>query len=116
MLMCLVVLRDYETATRVFVEAVDDSWALFAANPRKVRAMMEQRVHDRVRLITCPGMNDETGGLVENEQIVVFEKKLQRNVFGLRIEHFQLRLNQTDDIAAVNCIARMSGLPVQLNI
>ena len=85
MLVGRVIFRDHETAARFFVEAMDDAGTLLAANPGEARAMMQQRVHEGVRLIARPGMNDQSGGLVEDEQIVVLEKNLERNFFRLRL-------------------------------
>jgi len=91
--MCRVIFRHHQTATRFFVEAVNDSGSLFAADPGKAPTMMKQRVHDSMRLITGPGMNNQPGGFVNDEQIVVFEKNLERNIFGLRLDLFCLRFN-----------------------
>ena len=116
MLMGGVIFRDHETAARFFVQAVNDAGSLFAANPGKACAMMEQRVHDRVRSIASPRMNNEPRRFVDNEQIAVLEKKLERNFFGLRVDLFQLRFNQPNDIASVDGVARLGRVPLQLNI
>ena len=45
--------------------------------------MMKQRVHKRVLAMPGAGMNDQAGGFVNHNQIVVLKKNIERN--GLRL-------------------------------
>ena len=71
-------------AAGFFVEAMDNTGAGHAANPAEASfAMMQQRVNQRVFLVAGGGMDDESWRFVEDEQIVILEKNVQRNVFRL---------------------------------
>ena len=52
------------------------------------------------------GMNNETGGLVEHEQIVVFEKNLEVHWLGLRFDLRDFRFAPCNDVAGADEIAR----------
>jgi hypothetical protein len=51
-------------------------------------------------------MHNEAGRFVEDEEIVVFEKDLERHRFRLRIALFNFRLTHFDNVAGVNGVAR----------
>ena len=63
-LMGHIVFCDHETTARLFVETMNNAWALFAADAGEAGAVMEQRIDERMRLIARARMHDETGGFV----------------------------------------------------
>ena len=52
------------------------------------------------------------GRLVQDEQVVVLEKDLERDRFRLGFDLFDLGLGQLHGVARANRIARPRGLPV----
>ncbi len=59
-----------------------------------------------MRLIARAGMNDEAGRLIDDEQIIIFEQQMQRDFLRLRLNLFQRRFDQPNDIAGVNFLSR----------
>ena len=85
---------------------MNNSRTLLAADPGKVGAMRKQRVDQGVFAISRPGMNDEPGRLIEDEEIVVFEKYLERDCFRLlRLDLHDRWLDQLDLIIGSNQLA-----------
>ena len=90
--MRLVVLRDDQTAARLFVEAVNDSGPFFATDARQGRTMAEQSVNQSVLPMTSARMDDEPGRLIDDNDVLVFEENLERNRLPLIVDLFQRRL------------------------
>ncbi len=110
--MRLIVFRDDEAAARFLIETMDDAWSFFAADPGKGGAMMKQCIDQRVLPMTRSWMNDETGRFTDNDEIVVFEKNLQRNVLRSIVDLFERRFGYLDLITGADKIARPCRLPV----
>ncbi|MEY2536897.1 MAG: hypothetical protein QOG67_637 [Verrucomicrobiota bacterium] len=106
-----VVFSYHDASARVFVEAMDNAGAFFAANTGEIVAMTQQRVNQSMFLMPGAGVDDKASGLVQNDQVVVFKKDIQRNFFGLMIDLLQRRLEQPDIVALPNEIARPGLLP-----
>lgn len=111
--MGFVVFCHHQTAARFFVETMNDSRALFAAYSGKGLAMIEQRVNQRVLTMTSSRMNDHSGGLVDYDEIRVFEKNIKRDLLRLIIDLFQWWLDQLDLVISANEIARTGRLPIE---
>ena len=90
--MRLIVFRDDEAAARFFVEAMDDAWPFFAADAGKGGAMMKQCIDQRVFPMTGARMNYQTGRFVDDDEIVIFKKNIERNRFRLIVDLFRRRL------------------------
>ena len=83
--MGFVILGHHQAAAGFLVEPMDDARSRHAADAAELPgAMMEERIDQRVRLIARRGMHHQTGGLVQNEQRVVFKNDIERDVFRLR--------------------------------
>jgi len=111
----LIVFRDDEAAARFLVETVHDAWPFFAADPGKGGAMMEQCIDQRVFPMTRARMNHETGRFINDNEIVVLEKNLQRNRLWLIVDLFQRWLDQVDMVARADEIARSRYFPIEFN-
>ncbi len=75
---------DHQTA-RVLIKAMDDSRTRDAADPTEVGpAVGEQRVDERSVPMPYGGVDDESSGLVDHQQVRVFVDNLQRNRLGFR--------------------------------
>ena len=77
----LIGLCDHQQAGRVLVDPVDDARPRDAANARKLAfAMVEQRIDQSpVRISGC-GMNHHTGRLVHDDQMLILEHKIDRDI------------------------------------
>ncbi len=101
-----VVLRDDEATARVLIESMHDTGTFLAADSRELRTMIKERVHQCVLAVPRPGMNDQTGGLVDHDQVVVFEQNIERNRLRLIVDLLQRRLDKIDMIAGADRFAR----------
>ena len=74
-------LGDDQQPRRVLVDAVDDARPRDAADPgQPPRAMVEQRVDQGAVEIARGGMDDHAGGLVDDDQMIVLEDDVERDV------------------------------------
>jgi hypothetical protein len=71
-----------EAARSFLVEAVDDTRALGAAHDFDARAVVQKSVSEGSLAVACAGMDDETSGLVEDEEKFVLEENPQRHFLG----------------------------------
>src|SRR5206468_7083711 len=104
-----------KTAARLFVETMNDSGALFSADPRQHRAMVEECVDQSVFAMTGARMNDKPRRLVDHDEIIVFEKDLKGNLLRQGLDLFQRRLGQLNLIAASNDLAWPAGCVIESN-
>jgi len=108
-----VVLGNDEGAAGFLVETMHDAGPFLSADPGKILAMREERVHKGSLLMAGAGMNDEPGRLVEHEEIVVLEQNVERYRLGLGVALFNLRLAHFDNVAGPNRVAWSRRLSVQ---
>ena len=101
-----VVLRDDENAACVLVEAVNNPRTFLTANAGKIFAMGEERVHQGVLLMAGTGMNHEAGRLVQDEEIVIFEKNIQIHRLRLRVDLRNCGFADFDNCTRAHGIAR----------
>jgi hypothetical protein len=104
--MRLIVFGNDQTTARFFVETVHDSGPFFSADAGKSGAMMKQRVYQSVFPVTGARMNDQASGLIDDKQIGVFEKNIERDCFRLIVDLFGRGLGQLDFRTAPDEIAR----------
>jgi hypothetical protein len=77
-------LGDHQQPRCILVDAVDDARSGDPADPRQARAaMVEQRVDQSPVEISRRRVNDQPGGLVDHEQMFVFEHDPQRDILRL---------------------------------
>src|SRR5689334_7980482 len=91
---------------------MNDTGPFFSADLRKSRAMMQQRVHQRVLAVPGSRMDYQPGWLIDHNQVFIFENDLERNRFGLGFDLFHRRLDQLDGVSNSNGIARPRRLPI----
>jgi hypothetical protein len=82
----LVVLGDNQQAARFFIQTMNNAWAQFTADARKISEAVEQRVDQRApisRVVRCPRsrMHHHAGRLVDYDQIVIFIDNVERDIF-----------------------------------
>jgi len=73
-------LGDDQKPARIAIQAMHNARA---RHPGKRRRVREQRIEQRASVHTRPRVNNQTGGLVENDQIIVLVDDLQWNALGL---------------------------------
>src|SRR5438046_153636 len=71
--------RHHEEPARILVEPVHEPRA---RDPRELRIEREQRVLERMAGVAGPGMHDEPGGLVDDDERTVLMNHLERNRLG----------------------------------
>jgi hypothetical protein len=113
--MRLVVLGYDETAARFFVESMHDARPFLAANPGEVWAMMQQRVDERVFPVPGAGMNDQTGGFIDYDEIVILEKNVERDCLREIVDLLDRWLGQLDRVTGTDEITRPRGFAIESN-
>jgi hypothetical protein len=83
-------LRDEQDPTGVLVETMHDTGAEFSADSRERAGACEKSVYECARLLSLGRMHGESCWLVEDEEVLVFEKNLELHFFGHEIECFGL--------------------------
>ena len=85
-------LGDDQQARRVLVDPVDDARPRHAADARQLAAaMVEQRVDQGPVAIARGRMDDQSGRLVDDQQMLVLEDDRQRDVLRLVVRRRRLR-------------------------
>src|SRR5947207_450167 len=79
----------------------------------RMTKVMQKRVHQCTLALTGPGMNNESGLLVNHDQVVVFVNDLERNRFGHSVDLFRRRLVDFNAIVGANEITRPGGGAVE---
>ena len=101
-----VVLRDDESAAGLFVETMNNPRAFLSPNAGKIAAVGEQRVHERMLLMTRARMHDNSGRLVQDEEVVVFENDIERDLLRLGFDFLDLGFPHFHVVAGADEIAR----------
>ena len=109
MAMCLVIFRNNETPAGVFIESMNDTGAFDAADAGEFRAVVEKGVDEGAAIATCAGMDDEAGGFVDHDEIVVFKKDGERDVLGHDIGGRSGGFGDGDDVAGGDGMAGFDG-------
>jgi hypothetical protein len=110
-----IVFGDNKTAARLFVETMNDARALFPADSRQRRAVVEKRVDQSVLTMTGAWMNDKPSRLVDHDEIIVFEENLKGDLLWQCFDLFRRRLGELNLIAASNDLAWPAVCVVESN-
>ena len=103
-----------QNAGCILVDAVDQSGPHVAAlEKRQVLQMIGQGVDQRPRIVAVAGMDDHAGGLVDDNQVVVFIQNVERNVFGNDFQ-FAERIGHDDlnPVRGLHLVTRLDGRAV----
>lgn len=107
-----IVFGDEDCSARIFVQAMDDAWPQGVAALRERLATTEKCVDERAKRVSCSCVDGHAGGLVDDDEVVVFVKNVEGNGFGFCSERCaRLRLNG-DAFAAFELLAGLGGLAV----
>ena len=107
-----VVLRDHESATRFLVQTMDDSRTFLSSDAGKILAMRQKRVDQRMLLMPGAGMHDNSCRLVQDEEIVVLENNVERDLLRLRFDLLDFRFAHFHLVAGSDEIPRPGRFPV----
>jgi len=98
-----IVFGDDHHASRILVQPMHDPWTANAPDAGKAAAaMMDQCIDQRAGPIAGGGMNDQPGGLGDDDDIVVLVEHVQRNILAQRRRVFRLGQGDLVDIAGAN--------------
>ncbi len=87
--MSWVVFSNDHEAAGIFVEAVDDAWALDAADAReRALAVVEEGIDESARTVAGAGVNHQVWGFIEHEDVRVLEDDVEGEFFGLGKSRF----------------------------
>ena len=114
----LFVLGHHEQPRRVLVDAVHQPGAHVALLEQgQVAQVVRERVDERTAVISVPGMHDQPGGLVDDQQVVVLVGNVERDVFGDDL-HFAPRVghHDLDAVERLDLVARFRGLAVHEDV
>lgn len=93
-----IIFGNHQQTARVFVDSMNDSRSLDAADARQVvPAMPEQRIDKRTAARTGRRMHGHTRRLVNHQQIGVFINDFQRNIL-----RFRLSVSRLGNIKLIN--------------
>src|SRR5881227_1702043 len=88
------VIFGYDNATaRVFVETMNDAGALLSADSRQSRAVVQERVHQSMFAMTSARVNDKSRRLINDDQVVIFEENLKRDLLWQGLDLFAISNN-----------------------
>ncbi len=76
-----VILGHDQTSARLLVEAVDNSRPFRSANAGEIAAVGQERIHQSAAGPAGAGMNGDTRGLIEHEQVLIFVENRERDCF-----------------------------------
>ena len=108
-----VVFRHYERPAGFLVQPMDDPGTFLPPDAGKILAMREESVDERVLRMPRARMHDDSGRLVQDEQIVVLENDVEADLFRLRFDLLDLRFAHFHDVTGADEIARARRLPVE---
>src|SRR5262245_5088698 len=104
-----------KAASCFLVEAVNDARPFFSTDTRQSRAVVQQRVDQRVFAVTRSWMNRHASGFVDDDEIGVFEQNLQWNRFRSGLDFFRWRIRELNFIACSYKLVWSGGCSVETN-
>jgi hypothetical protein len=110
-----VVFGDDHNAGGVAVEAMDDAGSEFAQAGRQLAGIMSQGIDQRSVSVAAGWMDDEVGGLVDDNQIVVLINDVERHLFGRNLLRGQFGQCHLNDVAGVEDEAGLDDLAVDFD-
>lgn len=108
-----VIFGDDHAAGGVFIEAVDDARAHLSADAAEVVAVMEKGIDEGAVGISCGGVDDEAGGFVEDEDVFVLKKDIERDVLSDDGDGDDLRDDEGDLVSSFQGSAGLGRASVQ---
>ena len=116
--MGLFVLGDHEEPRSVLVDAVNQPGAVLLLGRDSLGVeVVHQGVDQRSGIVPHPGVDDHSGGFVDDQQMVVLVGDVERDVFGHEFR-FASRVGQhdLDTVQGFDLVARLGGLSVDEDV
>src|ERR1700722_32950 len=89
---------------------MDDAGALDAADPGKaVATMSDQRLNESAFGMARRGMDDEACGLVQDEEMIVLEDDVERDVFAAQSRGLGFGNGDDNVVAGADFAGRIAG-------
>jgi hypothetical protein len=112
-----IILRDDHATAGIFIETMDNPGTRIAGDAAQLPfAVMEQRINEGMLVVSRAGVHDEVRLFVDHEQIGIFIKDFERNLFGEQIELLRFRPVDSDDIARFGRVGGFNLPVVDLDI
>src|SRR4029077_11075407 len=110
-----VIFGHHKAAACFLVETMDDAGSLFSADARQSRPVAEQRVHQSVLAVACARVDSQAGGLIDKDEVAVFEEDLKRNRLWPDVDLLHGWLGQINLVAGSNNLPWPGGRAVDTN-
>lgn len=108
---------DDDAAAGVHVEAMDDARPRDAGDAAELAlAMMEEGVHKRPPVVAGRGVDNEARGFVDDNDVLVFEEDVERDVFGLGAGGNRFGPMDFDDIPSAGGMGRFDDSAVHADV
>lgn len=107
-----IVAGDEEDAAGAGVEAVDDPRAQIAAHAGESPEMVQKSVDERAGFAAGARVDDEAGGLVDGDQVVIFEENVEGDLLGFGAQGAERSGFDVDALAAPEPVGGFAGAPV----
>src|SRR5437773_12281534 len=75
--------------------------------------MRQQRIHQGMLLMSRARVHDDSGRLVEHEEIVVLENDVELYLLRLRVDFLDFRFPQFHGVTGADEFARAGRLPIE---
>jgi|SRR6516162_4089206 len=108
-----VVFREHETPAGFPIQAVHNPGTNPASDTAEVFDVMQQGIDKGTFMNACTRMNHDARGLINNQKVFVFEKYLERNIFGLKLNRLRSGLADHDQISASHLLTGATGFPIE---
>jgi hypothetical protein len=110
-----VISRHDQCAGSSFVEAVHNSRAQRSADGGERAEAIEKRGRQRSQDISAPGMHHHSGGLVDDGEVLIFVKDIQRDRFRRYSYWLRRRYFDCDNLAGLEAVGRFRGDAIHAN-
>ncbi len=80
---------DQQNSAGVSIQPVNDAGAGLASGGRKCLEVVQQCVHEGSGMAAGPGVYDHTSGFIDCDQIIIYVKDVERNVFRKGFERWE---------------------------
>ena len=102
-MMCQIGFRRDDQTACVHVEPMDDARALLASDAGEAAAaMMQQRIDERIVVMACARMNWQSGGFVDDDEVVIFVEDIEVDRAGFNGGRFAWRDGDHENITFVD--------------
>ena len=104
-----IIFCDHHETARIFVEAVNDAWPLYAANSREAAAAVgNEGIDQGAARVSGTGVDDKAGLFVDDDEVSIFIDDIQRDGLGPRHGRNSWRQQRLDLLAGPDPVPRFA--------